>query len=311
MNTFKIGNNTLIKDTNEIGLIESGLARITYPLSFTTAYFNIEQDYYCESNNVPSFVQGTAHSLYPNSKAVSQSSTKLASTGLATFTRKFVQFPSGYIEQPSTATVTYPSIAIGANYQARGIQTVKQSYQIPTNLVDEDGNIVMSTQYRDVPAVTDWYRKNSVTKVIPVIQEISFIYMGSTLESVEFSARSVSVGTRINGKIVSSIEFNSETERYTYTFEDGSQTSVASDESVTVQVPTYNPSSILVNEPFKIIDGYSGHVGAEVEFIDDYTTPNRSSFLSSTNQDRLLFASQVNHVEGHLYMKKNIFGKIQ
>jgi hypothetical protein len=305
MNTYHIGKNKLIKDTNKVGLIEAGLARITYPMSFTTEYFNIEQDFYCESDNIPTFVQGLPHSLYPNSFSVSQSSATLVTTGLARFTRKYVQFPSTVIEQPSTASITYPSIANGVNYDARGIKTVKGVIQVRGVNGDYFDRVV------DVPAVTDWYRKNSVTRVIPVIQQISFIYMGNTLEERNYTPQGISAGTRISGKIVSSVEYDAEDKRWIIKYEDGQVFYMGENTTVKVEVPTYNPSSINVDEPFRIIDNYEGHSGAEVEFVDDFTTPSKANFLAGKDEDKLLFASQITHIEGYLYMKKNIYGKIQ
>jgi hypothetical protein len=162
-----------------------------------------------------------------------------------------------------------------------------------------------------VNAVTDWYRRHSVTKVIPVIERISFVYMGSTLEGKYVSANSITAGTRINGKIVASTDYDPQQDRYLWTYEDGTTSGANSGTSILTEIPVYNPSAIQVDEPFKIVDNYTGHSGAEVEFIDDYTTPNRSTFLNQKEQDKLLFTSQVEHIEGHLYMKKNIYGKIK
>lgn len=311
MKIFNIGKQQIYQDDSSVGLIETGVPEIEYPLNFTTKYFNITQEFYCASDSIPTFVQGIAHSKYPNSKSISQTSAKIVTTGIVSFKRKYVEFPSTTIEQPSTASISYPSIAVGVNYEGRGIDTVQEAYQVPSNVIDQDGNVQMITNFRDVPAVTNWYRKNSVTKVIPVITRISFIYMGDAVENKYISSSSVSVGTRINGKIVSQVSYDSQNQNYIYTFEDGSVAYGGRTTSIQVEVPVYNPSSILIDEPFKIIDNYTGHSGAEVEFIDDFTVPNRQTFLSQKSEDKLLFTSQVDHIEGYLYMKKNIYGKIQ
>jgi hypothetical protein len=322
---YNIGIHKIVKDTNSVGLIESGIPRITYPWSFTNDYFNIEQDFYCDANSVPTFVHSLPHSKYPLSKSVSQSSAQIVSTGLATFTRKYVQFPNTPIQRASTATVTFPSIAQGINYYGRGIETVTETYQKPltatitledgttrtTTQMNKDGSIATVTAEREVPAVTSWYRKHSVTKVVPVVSSTSFIYMGSTMETKQVLIRSVSAGARIGNRIVASNDYNAQEQRYYITFEDRTMTSGGRNSNIQVSIPVYNVGSIEVDEPFKIIDDYSEYKGAEVEFIDDFTIPKRTEFLARTNQDKLLFTSQITHIEGFLYTKENIYGKIQ
>ena len=323
MKTSKIGAYKIVKDTDRVGLIETGIPRITYPWSFTTSYFNIEQDFICDADSVPTFIHSLPHSKYPTSKSVSQSGATIVSTGIARFTRKYVQFPSNPLTQPSTASVTFPPIAVGVNYQGRGIDTVTETYQQPltatttfedgttrtSNVLNPDGSIATVTAERQVPAVTQFFRKHGVTKVVPVISVTSFIYMGSYMQTTYIRSSAVGAGTVMNGKVVAKSEYTEN--GYLITFEDGTQTMLSHKSSVQIQSPVQNIGSIDVDEPFSIIDNYFGYEGAQVEFIDDNTIPSRSEFLSSTNQDKLLFASQINHIEGLLYTKKNIFGKIQ
>lgn len=310
MKTSTIGSQKVFKDIATLGMIESGIPKITYPLNFTTSYFQIEQDYVVDANQVPTFIHGTSHSKYPTSKSLSQTGASLISPSLAKFTRKFAVFPNSAIEQPSTSSVTYPSIAIGVNYSARGIETVEESYQTPSpNVFDEDGNPVMVTQTRDVPAVTNYFRKYSLSKVIPVISRTSFIYLGNTYTTQSIYASGITSGMIIGGRVVASSVFDGE--RYLVTYEDGTSVSASNSSTVNIQIPIYNISAIDVDEPFKITDNYDGYQGAEVEFIDDHTTPSRSSFLSSNEQEKLLFSSQIEHIEGYLYLKRNIYGLIQ
>jgi len=323
MNISTIGAQRIIKDTNSVGLIESGLPKITYPWSYTTEYFFIEQQFVCDADKVPTFIHSIPHSKYPKSKSVSQTGAEIITTGLARFSRRYVQFPSNPIQQASTATVTFPPIAFGINYQGRGITTVEEEYQTPAgyaydsegkligNITNPDGSIAMVTKTREVPAITNWYRKNSVSKVIPVISETSFVYMGSSLEKTYISAKGITVGTRMGNEIVSSVSYDSENQRYNVSYESGKSSSFGSSALIQVLVPVYKISSISVDEPFKIVDQYSTYKGAEVEFIDDLTLPSRTSFLESTNNNKLLFASQINHIEGYLYTKNNIYGKIE
>lgn len=309
MKQSTIGSQKIFKDIKSIGLIETGLPKITYPMSFSNLFFLIEQEYVCDANQVPTFTHGVAHSKYPASKSITQSSASILSPGLAKFTRKFAQFPSTEIQEPSTSSVTYPIIANGLNYSGRGIQTIEEQYQVPSNLIDEDGNPVMITQTRNVSAITSYFRRFSVSKVIPVLVRTSFVYLGSTYKNNLVSPSGVSAGTIINGKIVSSNIFDGE--RWNVIFEDGSITSFSNTGYVQTQIPIYNLQAIELDEPFKIIDGYSGYEGAEVSFVDNFTSPTKTEFLSQINTEKLLFSSQIEHIGGYLYMKKNIYGKIQ
>lgn len=309
MKQSTIGSQKIFKDIKSIGLIETGLPKITYPMSFTTSYFQIEQEYVCDANQVPTFVHGTSHSKYPSSKSLSQSSASILSPGIAKFTKKFAQFPSVAIQQPSTSSVTYPIIANGLNYSGRGIETIEQEYQIPSDVIDEDGNPVMITQTRNVPAITSYFRKYSVSKIIPVLVRTSFVYLGSSTKSSLIQPSGIEAGNIINGKVVVSNEFDGE--RWITTYEDGTNSSFSNNGYINIDIQIVNLSGIDVDEPFKIIDGYFGYQGAEVSFVDNFTSPTKTEFLSQINNEKLLFSSQIEHIGGYLYLKKNIYGKIQ
>lgn len=303
MKIYTVGSQKVISTWNEVGLIESGLPQITYPYSFTTKMFSVEQAYICRADQVPQFVHGTSHSLYPASKAVSQSSATISSTGFATFTRKFLNLPNSTLTIPSTSAYTFPSISFGINYQKRNIK------EITTTQTGQNGD----QEQIVVPSPTAvYFRRFPVTKTIPVFEELEFIYLGSSFTTESILASQVGVGNVISGRTVTGIDSNEI--RIIFSFDSGADQYYDPDGTVQITVPLVDPSKIQVDEAFKIFDRYGENFNqnAEVGFIDDMTTPSRVDYLDlvDDNPRQLLFTSQIDHIEGLVYVKKNIYGDL-
>jgi hypothetical protein len=303
MKTYTIGSNKVYTTWDEVGYLAIDLPKISYPFDFTSEVFSIEQTYLAKSNALPVFRHGTSHPQYPASISVSQSSASLNSTGLLTFTIKYLQIPKKKITLPSTSSYTFPSISLGINYEKRSIKIIDQS------ITNEQGEKVTVP----VPAPSPvYFRRYPVTKTIPVFEEWEFVDLQTYSLYINVDISQVSPGDILSHGTVTNIEFTDG--KYGVTFLDGLVISFFAGTQVSVRSTATDPSKIQIDEAFKIYDKYRENINqnAQVSFIDAMTEPSTNKYLElvEKNPSQLLFTSQIEHYEGMIYLKKNIYGDL-
>nr|BAR32846.1 hypothetical protein [uncultured Mediterranean phage uvMED] len=311
MKTYKLNNQKIITnlDRNKIYAVSRPI--ISYPFTFTGSVRNITQEFVVGSTNVPPFDPTLTHPLYNQAYIVSQSEANADPMGFARFTRTYIEFTGDEIIYPTTMSFTFPTLWIGINYEKRG------------------GTPEVGEGEDPIPDPVG-LRRNPLTLTIPVEEKLELIYVGDGVEDTETDPTDIPLGSSIqangyswnltaNNNGVGTLErTNEEGEIIIQSFNLTAQnyTLVSANPDFTKISPTlkYNIKDVITTwgDGVLINNDRNPHA-SEVDFVDNGTSPNLSSYLQLTNKKTkvCLETSSFEHLGGFVYIKKTKFGYLR